>query len=144
VGKIHKTINEKQYGRNPHEPLAPGEATGSRLSLQLPEEVVMIGLTDGYSGSKLERSTSEVYKALHRRVEESISGETDRVAERTTKKVNNHGYFLLFFFYDDMIPNYTLLSACDGEGLLDLSRVDNGKRRVKDGRITANGQSGIA
>ncbi|KAI8718276.1 hypothetical protein NCS52_00605900 [Fusarium sp. LHS14.1] len=27
VGKIHKTINEKQYGRNPHEPLAPGEAT---------------------------------------------------------------------------------------------------------------------
>ena len=29
VGKIHKTINEKQYGRNPHEPLAPGEATGS-------------------------------------------------------------------------------------------------------------------
>ncbi|KIL90030.1 hypothetical protein FAVG1_06768 [Fusarium avenaceum] len=28
VGRIHKTINEKQYGRNPHEPLAPGEATG--------------------------------------------------------------------------------------------------------------------
>ncbi|KAF7554179.1 hypothetical protein G7046_g6892 [Stylonectria norvegica] len=27
VGRIHRTINEKQYGRNPHEPLAPGEAT---------------------------------------------------------------------------------------------------------------------
>ncbi|KAF4999564.1 hypothetical protein FDECE_11485 [Fusarium decemcellulare] len=27
VGRIHKTINEKQYGRNPQEPLAPGEAT---------------------------------------------------------------------------------------------------------------------
>ncbi|KAL6897210.1 hypothetical protein GGI43DRAFT_385824 [Trichoderma evansii] len=27
VGRIHRAINEKQYGRNPHEPLAPGEAT---------------------------------------------------------------------------------------------------------------------
>ncbi|KAF4975587.1 hypothetical protein FZEAL_7640 [Fusarium zealandicum] len=27
VGRIHKTISEKQHGRNPHEPLAPGEAT---------------------------------------------------------------------------------------------------------------------
>ncbi|KAM5345918.1 hypothetical protein ACJ41O_011779 [Fusarium nematophilum] len=27
VGRIHKTIHEKQHGRNPHEPLAPGEAT---------------------------------------------------------------------------------------------------------------------
>ncbi|RFU78245.1 hypothetical protein TARUN_4002 [Trichoderma arundinaceum] len=28
VGRIHRAINEKQHGRNPHEPLAPGEATG--------------------------------------------------------------------------------------------------------------------
>ncbi|CEI70286.1 unnamed protein product [Fusarium venenatum] len=28
VGRIHKTIHEKQHGRNPNEPLAPGEATG--------------------------------------------------------------------------------------------------------------------
>lgn len=41
-----------------------------------------------------------------------------------------------------MIPNYTLLLECDGEGLLDLSKVDNRKRRVKDGGITANEQSG--
>ncbi|KAL2211112.1 hypothetical protein CC79DRAFT_1366482 [Sarocladium strictum] len=27
VGRVHRTIHEKQYGRNPHEPLAPGEAT---------------------------------------------------------------------------------------------------------------------
>ncbi|KAK3186566.1 hypothetical protein K4F52_004606 [Lecanicillium sp. MT-2017a] len=27
VGRIHRTIHEKQYGRNPHEPLNPGEAT---------------------------------------------------------------------------------------------------------------------
>ncbi|ENH67124.1 hypothetical protein FOC1_g10002756 [Fusarium oxysporum f. sp. cubense race 1] len=27
VTRIHKTIHEKQHGRNPHEPLAPGEAT---------------------------------------------------------------------------------------------------------------------
>ncbi|CAM1508874.1 Fc.00g026130.m01.CDS01 [Cosmosporella sp. VM-42] len=27
VGKIHRSIHEKKYGRNPHEPLAPGEAT---------------------------------------------------------------------------------------------------------------------
>ncbi|KAI9147543.1 hypothetical protein HJFPF1_12569 [Paramyrothecium foliicola] len=27
VGRIHRTIHEKQYGRNPHDPLAPGEAT---------------------------------------------------------------------------------------------------------------------
>ncbi|KAL2687854.1 hypothetical protein Neosp_005423 [[Neocosmospora] mangrovei] len=37
VGKIHKTINEKQYGRNPHEPLAPGEATGLLPSFALRE-----------------------------------------------------------------------------------------------------------
>ncbi|KKP01157.1 hypothetical protein THAR02_06755 [Trichoderma harzianum] len=29
VGRIHRAINEKQHGRNPHEPLAPGEATGT-------------------------------------------------------------------------------------------------------------------
>lgn len=28
VGRIHRTIHEHQHGRNPHEPLAPGEATG--------------------------------------------------------------------------------------------------------------------
>ncbi|EGR45151.1 hypothetical protein MKX07_007271 [Trichoderma sp. CBMAI-0711] len=27
VGRIHRAIHEKQHGRNPHEPLAPGEAT---------------------------------------------------------------------------------------------------------------------
>ncbi|KAL7799221.1 hypothetical protein V8C37DRAFT_399041 [Trichoderma ceciliae] len=27
VGRIHRAINEKKHGRNPHEPLAPGEAT---------------------------------------------------------------------------------------------------------------------
>ncbi|KAG6010588.1 hypothetical protein E4U21_005941 [Claviceps maximensis] len=27
VGRIHRTIHERKYGRNPHEPLAPGEAT---------------------------------------------------------------------------------------------------------------------
>ncbi|KAL6875164.1 hypothetical protein J3F83DRAFT_548290 [Trichoderma novae-zelandiae] len=27
VGRIHRAINEKHHGRNPHEPLAPGEAT---------------------------------------------------------------------------------------------------------------------
>ncbi|KAJ6441052.1 short-chain dehydrogenase reductase sdr [Purpureocillium lavendulum] len=27
VGRIHRTIHERRYGRNPHEPLAPGEAT---------------------------------------------------------------------------------------------------------------------
>ncbi|KFH46031.1 hypothetical protein ACRE_031430 [Hapsidospora chrysogenum ATCC 11550] len=27
VGQIHRTIDEAQHGRNPHEPLAPGEAT---------------------------------------------------------------------------------------------------------------------
>ncbi|KAM3454973.1 hypothetical protein MY5147_008714 [Beauveria neobassiana] len=27
VGRIHKYIDEKQHGRHPHEPLAPGEAT---------------------------------------------------------------------------------------------------------------------
>ncbi|KAL6853102.1 hypothetical protein ACO1O0_007655 [Amphichorda felina] len=27
VGRVHRTIHERQYGRNPHEPLAPGEAT---------------------------------------------------------------------------------------------------------------------
>ncbi|KJZ79684.1 hypothetical protein HIM_01153 [Hirsutella minnesotensis 3608] len=27
VGRIHRAIDERQHGRNPHEPLAPGEAT---------------------------------------------------------------------------------------------------------------------
>ncbi|KFA70602.1 hypothetical protein S40285_04697 [Stachybotrys chlorohalonatus IBT 40285] len=27
VGRIHRSVHERQYGRNPHEPLAPGEAT---------------------------------------------------------------------------------------------------------------------
>ncbi|KZZ92491.1 hypothetical protein AAL_06117 [Moelleriella libera RCEF 2490] len=27
VGRVHRTIHERRYGRNPHEPLAPGEAT---------------------------------------------------------------------------------------------------------------------
>ncbi|EXV06449.1 uncharacterized protein G6M90_00g044770 [Metarhizium brunneum] len=27
VGRIHRTIHEQRHGRNPHEPLAPGEAT---------------------------------------------------------------------------------------------------------------------
>lgn len=30
VGKIHKEIHERQYGRNPNQPLAPGEATGTK------------------------------------------------------------------------------------------------------------------
>ena len=29
VGRIHRAVNEKQYGRNPNEPLRPGEATGA-------------------------------------------------------------------------------------------------------------------
>ncbi|KAG6301112.1 hypothetical protein E4U09_005804 [Claviceps aff. purpurea] len=28
VGRIHRTIHERKHGRNPNEPLAPGEATG--------------------------------------------------------------------------------------------------------------------
>ncbi|GAB0132076.1 hypothetical protein EsDP_00000524 [Epichloe bromicola] len=27
VGRIHRAIHEQRHGRNPHEPLAPGEAT---------------------------------------------------------------------------------------------------------------------
>ncbi|KAG7146736.1 hypothetical protein HYQ46_004454 [Verticillium longisporum] len=27
VGRIHKMVHERKYGRNPHEPLYPGEAT---------------------------------------------------------------------------------------------------------------------
>ncbi|KAG6025009.1 hypothetical protein E4U19_001298 [Claviceps sp. Clav32 group G5] len=27
VGRIHRTIHERKHGRNPNEPLAPGEAT---------------------------------------------------------------------------------------------------------------------
>ncbi|KAK2593647.1 hypothetical protein QQS21_008651 [Conoideocrella luteorostrata] len=27
VGRIHRIIHERKHGRNPHEPLAPGEAT---------------------------------------------------------------------------------------------------------------------
>ncbi|KAH6605828.1 hypothetical protein Trco_004981 [Trichoderma cornu-damae] len=27
VGRIHRAINEKKHGRDPHEPLEPGEAT---------------------------------------------------------------------------------------------------------------------
>lgn len=27
VGRVHKTIHERQHGRNPNEPLAQGEAT---------------------------------------------------------------------------------------------------------------------
>lgn len=27
VGRIYRAIHEKQYGRNPHDPLAQGEAT---------------------------------------------------------------------------------------------------------------------
>ncbi|KEY73831.1 hypothetical protein S7711_03125 [Stachybotrys chartarum IBT 7711] len=33
VGRIHRSVHERQYGRNPHEPLAPGEATVSSLTL---------------------------------------------------------------------------------------------------------------
>ncbi|RSL86419.1 hypothetical protein CEP51_002784 [Fusarium floridanum] len=69
VGKIHKTINEKQYGRNPHEPLAPGEATGQPSWVS---GEVMMGLMERCSGSKLERSTSKIRKTFHRRVEESV------------------------------------------------------------------------
>ncbi|KAG6016824.1 hypothetical protein E4U43_003041 [Claviceps pusilla] len=32
VGRIHRTIHERKYGRNPHEPLAPGEATADPAS----------------------------------------------------------------------------------------------------------------
>lgn len=28
VGQIHRRVHEAQYGRNPNQPLAPGEATG--------------------------------------------------------------------------------------------------------------------
>ncbi|KAF5248396.1 hypothetical protein FAUST_332 [Fusarium austroamericanum] len=38
VGRIHKTIHEKQYGRNPHEPLAPGEATADPNSASRNEQ----------------------------------------------------------------------------------------------------------
>ncbi|KYK54871.1 hypothetical protein DCS_06832 [Drechmeria coniospora] len=27
VGRIHRTVHERKHGRNPREPLAPGEAT---------------------------------------------------------------------------------------------------------------------
>ncbi|KAK5995414.1 hypothetical protein PT974_03818 [Cladobotryum mycophilum] len=27
VGRVHRAIQERKHGRNPHEPLAPGEAT---------------------------------------------------------------------------------------------------------------------
>ncbi|QPG93612.1 hypothetical protein C2857_001149 [Epichloe festucae Fl1] len=30
VGRIHRTIHERKHGRNPHEPLAPGEATAEQ------------------------------------------------------------------------------------------------------------------
>lgn len=33
VGKIHRTIHDRQYGRNPNEPLYQGEATGASPSL---------------------------------------------------------------------------------------------------------------
>lgn len=36
VGRIHRAIHEKQHGRNPHEPLAPGEATGKMWKELLP------------------------------------------------------------------------------------------------------------
>lgn len=32
VGRVHKTIHERKYGRNPHEPLHPGEATAEPTS----------------------------------------------------------------------------------------------------------------
>ncbi|POR38685.1 Uncharacterized protein TPAR_01114 [Tolypocladium paradoxum] len=32
VGRIHRTIHERKHGRNPREPLAPGEATADPAS----------------------------------------------------------------------------------------------------------------
>jgi hypothetical protein len=32
VGRIHRTIHEKRHGRDPHNPLSPGEATGTYVA----------------------------------------------------------------------------------------------------------------
>ncbi|KAH7322631.1 hypothetical protein B0I35DRAFT_476562 [Stachybotrys elegans] len=32
VGRIHRSVHEMQHGRNPHEPLAPGEATADPMA----------------------------------------------------------------------------------------------------------------